>query len=424
MKPTHDARHPDDHPEDHGEDHGDDHGAEPRHAHAVVIPPGAVEGTIVRGQEFLSVPGELLVDAALLEGDAMGARGIRRRLAPFARQEVSPGTVRFQVPFRREALTAFVTELRTLTDPPTLGVSPNHVFWPAFHRTYFPAFAPEAAPARFRGRPPLSAASGAVSIGVIDAGLADHPWLAGHAERIAGEPPETPGAPASAGGDPVLGSYAGHGTFVAGLVAQACPDAQIVHCRAVGPAGHLDDPAIANALWRLATEADCRVIVVPLGGFTLDNTAPLAISNVLDRIDAAGLDCVVVASAGNHASTRPVWPAATKRVLAVAAADDDLGSPATLYSGRGDWVDVYARGTGRVSTFYSGRFRLEHPDAPRGAQSFRGWATWTGTSFAAPHVAAVVANAVVNGTSARQTAAALASGDPKARQPGFGLFVA
>lgn len=98
---------------------------------------------------------------------------------------------------------------------------------------------------------------------------------------------------------------------------------------------------------------------------------------------------VVVASAGNHGAKRPynprpIWPAAMPDVVAVAALGPDNGDGVRLaaFSNYGPWVDVAATGEDVLSTF------LTFDDEEH---AFTGWATWSGTSFAAPRVAGAIA---------------------------------
>ena len=96
---------------------------------------------------------------------------------------------------------------------------------------------------------------------------------------------------------------------------------------------------------------------------------------------------LVVASAGNNASCRPYFPAALPNVVAVGGLDS--GGRAA-FSNFGPWVDACAPAVDVVSTFF-----IDYDDVIDAASGlvneYRGWATWSGTSFAAPKVAAVVA---------------------------------
>jgi len=85
----------------------------------------------------------------------------------------------------------------------------------------------------------------------------------------------------------------------------------------------------------------------------------------------------------------PCWPAASKRVVAVGALAADC-TPAP-WSNHGFWVDCSAIGEGIVSTYVRGN---ESPELDPWPDSFGrdAWAVWSGTSFAAPQVAAAVAH--------------------------------
>jgi thermitase len=56
---------------------------------------------------------------------------------------------------------------------------------------------------------------------------------------------------------------------------------------------------------------------------------------------------VFLGAAGNQPTSTPVFPAAYEETIAVAAGNRD-GSLAS-YSGRGDWVDLIAPGSGMIS---------------------------------------------------------------------------
>jgi hypothetical protein len=75
-----------------------------------------------------------------------------------------------------------------------------------------------------------------------------------------------------------------------------------------------------------------------------------------------------------------------------------------LWTNRGPWVDVCTQGVGLLSTYVMGRF----PTGPGQAEDFTGhpWARWSGTSFAAPLVAAEIARRV---RAARDAGAAISA---------------
>jgi subtilisin family serine protease len=107
-----------------------------------------------------------------------------------------------------------------------------------------------------------------------------------------------------------------------------------------------------------------------------------------------------VASAGNDGTQRPVWPAAFKRVVGVAALGPD-GERAP-FSNFGWWVDACSTGVDVDSCFFDFvgsieaiRSHASPPDVSTGdVEKFEGFALWDGTSFAAPRVAAAIACAM------------------------------
>jgi subtilisin family serine protease len=63
------------------------------------------------------------------------------------------------------------------------------------------------------------------------------------------------------------------------------------------------------------------------------------------------------------------------------------------------WVNVLATGKDVTSTFINGRVEL-----PKGSKDFKGFATWSGTSFAAAKVSGAVAAGTVPGRASAATA--------------------
>lgn len=230
-----------------------------------------------------------------------------------------------------------------------------------------------------------------VKVAVLDTGIdPNHPALAGRLVpgfdfvNFDADPREEGTAGVHAG-------Y-GHGTHVAGLVALVAPDAKIMPVRV------LDRDGVGN-IWVLAegllyavdpdgnpnTNDGAAVINLSLG--TLRRTqllerivAEVACMNDDDDDDDDDNRCrvaggaVVVAAAGNGGDSTPQYPAAESidGVVAVAASThfDTLAD----FSTRGDWIRLSAPGDRVISTVPGGLY-----------------ATWSGTSMAAPHVAGVVA---------------------------------
>ncbi len=192
-----------------------------------------------------------------------------------------------------------------------------------------------------------------------------------------------------------LDTEAGHGTFIGGLVHRVRPELLVDNQTVLTPAGWGDDVTVALGM----AQTTAPVLNLSLGGYTEDDRPPLAFEQALR---ALGRDRVVVAAAGNNGSDRPFWPAASKHVVAVAALDTTGGAPQeAVFSNRGSWVDACAPGVRLQSAYVLGT---------QDAEDFDGWACWSGTSFAAPLVAAAIAQRVADGLTPRAAVAELLGG--------------
>ena len=86
----------------------------------------------------------------------------------------------------------------------------------------------------------------------------------------------------------------------------------------------------------------------------------------------------VVAAAGNEHSEKEHYPGAFQDVFCVGARGER--GPCADFSNYGPWVDLYAPGVGVESWFIEG-----------GMPPWNGYAKWSGTSFAAPYIAGLIA---------------------------------
>lgn len=219
--------------------------------------------------------------------------------------------------------------------------------------------------------------------------------------------------------DGFLDVYAGHGTFVAGIVAQVAPAAEIRVYKAVGPGGAGSELDVACALVRAVREG-AQVVNLSLGTQTLFDEPSIALGAALEVVreieDARGWQSVLVSSAGNYGDDTPTWPAAFGRVVAVGGLTADLRP--TTWSSRGSWVDFSTVGEGILSTFVHG---TQNPAFGAEPQEFgpNAFAKWVGTSFAAPQVAGAIARTMteLGVTGPQAVNALLAAGKPVA---GFG----
>lgn len=185
-----------------------------------------------------------------------------------------------------------------------------------------------------------------------------------------------------------LDVQAGHGTFIAGVVRQQCPDARI-HTRGVLTSyGDGDDASVIAAIERAVRSPDAEIdlVVMAFGTYGTDDQPP-AMSSALRKLLP---DTLVVAAAGNDATSRPTFPAALPGVVAVGALD---GDGRAKFSNFGSWVDACAPAVDVISTFFSD-FDDRCPTCGSVFERYRGWARWSGTSFASPKVAGVIAQAM------------------------------
>jgi subtilisin family serine protease len=249
-----------------------------------------------------------------------------------------------------------------------------------------------------------STAGRGVRVGVLDTGFARHPALAGHVE-VSDVDRFEPGTFR-------LPIWAGHATFVAGLIAAQAPGAQIVLGKV------LDNLTGQAPVWETAVamaafaDRGVDVLNLSLGCRTLDGRPPLVLRRA---VEVLGPRMVIVAAAGNHGNTdntddrrRPIWPAALPGVLAVGAMEDHQLVPGVQptvadISPRLPWVDCIAPGIDLVSTYVTATV-LVHPDQQYPTHHFTGFARWRGTSFAAATVSGAIAARTVPGQVSAQDA--------------------
>jgi len=191
-------------------------------------------------------------------------------------------------------------------------------------------------------------------------------------------------------GDQRLDRQAGHGLFIAGLALRLVPELTIDPGRVLDSTGVGDDASLGVEL----AEVTAPVVNLSLGGYTEDDTEPPALRAAIALLVERGT--AVVAAAGNAGEDpdfagRPFWPAALDGVIAVGAYDSTTGEappPLADFSNSAPWVDIYAPGVKVHSTYLQSDLDSR----------FEGWATWSGTSFAAPQIAAEIASRLHDGS--------------------------
>ena len=252
------------------------------------------------------------------------------------------------------------------------------------------------------------AAGEGVLVGTVDTGVRMHPWLAGgylSAPDDFEDPSTGPGGSA--------GAQVGHGTFVAGLVLQQAPAAGVWVERALAADGEALASQVATAALALA-ERGVHVLNLSLGCYADDPGARPVMQRLVDDLRSVNPEMVVVAAAGNllgrdePAGPATFWPAALDDVVAVGAVTDPAAATWAEWSNRGPWVDLAAPGHVLLSTHVRRR-----SGADNGGGSARGWAWWSGTSFAAAVVSGAIASLMTTPEriSAREAVARLRTGE-------------
>ncbi|WP_433303672.1 S8 family peptidase [Actinoplanes sp. CA-030573] len=213
--------------------------------------------------------------------------------------------------------------------------------------------------------------------------------------------------------EPLLGdlsTHAGHGTFIAGLIRQLAPGAQIYAVRVMHPDGFAHEADLTFALTSIVAEVEqgtlpVDVVSLSLGYFHETDAERQVTANLeplLRRLTAAGV--IVVMAAGNFSTSREFYPAALTTVL-----DDPSAAPAisvgalnpntstARFSDEAPWVTCYASGAAVISSYPAFQGALEPPTGAGSRQSFDPddftsmFAVWSGTSFAAPVIAGCLA---------------------------------
>ncbi len=259
--------------------------------------------------------------------------------------------------------------------------------------------------------------SGSVTVAVIDTGIRSHPDL--DAKRMAGydmisnlfianDGNGRDGDPTDGGDyDDALDCSSGpydfmsswHGTHVAGIIAAStnngtgmagvAPNARIVPVRALGRCGGTSEDVADSIRWAAGVRVPgapdnpnpAKVLNLSLGG-----TGPCSV-NMQSAVDGAlARGAVVVVAAGNDAVLASGFSPANCNGVVTVAASNLLGDLSS-FSNFGSVISLSAPGgdsgnlPGIISTLNGG---ITLPGVPS-------YATYMGTSMAAPHVAGVVA---------------------------------
>jgi subtilisin family serine protease len=330
---------------------------------------------------------------------------------PRGYRPVVAGVVLLQLPYGLEVLPALDVIDRILGE----GIAtPNHVLTVAPEVGPCPATEPEVVYEGIEPSPGVCMGnSGAgVLIYVADTGLlhgADHkhPWLRGvrRGRRPDGALQHWEVDRQWWNGEQVIPPYAGHGTFVAGVIRCMAPQSDVIVSNVFKVAGSALESHFVREL--------VRALNLGVDLFHLSITTPtrwdlplLAFEGWLKLLGQhKGTACIV--AAGNNGSRHPFWPAAFPGVLSVGALAADLRDRAD-FSNYGSWVDVYAPGRNLVNAYAHGTYVCRVDPYKNQKRQFYGMARWSGTSFSTPVVTGLIAARMSRtGESGKQATAAL-----------------
>jgi subtilisin family serine protease len=229
----------------------------------------------------------------------------------------------------------------------------------------------------------------------------------------------------------VLQQYVGHGTFIAGLVAAVAPNTEVTVSNALNDAGAILESEFGEKLFEAVDRRGWPdILSLSAGTSNGRDDGLLGIENFM--LELRRRRTLLIAAAGNNGSATPFWPAAyaslpdyQDAVLSVGALRGD-GEFGACFSNHGPWVKAYAPGerlTGALtgfgtpvpyiyqhSTYDACRYGFGyactcqtpgHTGVLSEQQSggtakadqvmFEGYASWSGTSFATPVVAGMIA---------------------------------
>ena len=235
-----------------------------------------------------------------------------------------------------------------------------------------------------------------------------------------------------------LNDALGHSTFIAGVVRQVAPGARVLAVRVTSSDDILYEGDIICGLSHLAQRialaqpgdlvAEVDVVSLSFGYFSETRHDKKVTSGLWQAIELLlSLGVVVIAAAGNYASGQPFFPAGfalkpvpADQVPVISVGAFNPNGTKAMFSNDGRWVTAWALGASVVSTYPTDIDGSRTPDLripanrkpagqwPQGREALdaddysSGFAVWSGTSFSAPYVAALMANSLAEGAAGGQ----------------------
>ncbi len=383
------------------------------------------------GQDYYFVDGELTIAS-----NQLARIGDLGDLVDVDNAVEAPGSSHTSVPVRARgrSVPSLVDELRARG----IDASPHHVMVLGRHTQFGPHDAPMPIaagspldPLKIQAAQILNGTTGAGSdVVIIDTGVLP-PGRSPDIHAGKGLVYTETDPPGALSGKRIK-AYVGHGTFVAGIVLINEPTARVFAFRPKELAGSsngatmtLSDGGLAVALARALAhmagtshgaitkqtaltvaqaaatdirtsgQAPPKVLNLSLAGPAhAPGINPLVYSRpVLNEWIALGVE--VVAAAGNEHREDPHYPAAYPDVTGVGALNE-LGTIAD-FSNYGSWVNAYVEGVDVVSSYLKGGNNTSFVEVQPPSRRVRsdgpwdGFAAWSGTSFATPRMAAILA---------------------------------
>lgn len=190
---------------------------------------------------------------------------------------------------------------------------------------------------------------------------------------------------------PVLQPYAGHGLFAEEVVRSRAPGADIQHLEfPIDSGGAINEVDLAHLLAQ-ALAMRPQVINMSAGCHTRQDRPLKAFERAWRNQPADPKDRpVVIAAAGNDASPSPFYPAASPWAIGVGSLDQD--NEVSSFSNYRQSADVFLLGRNHVNRFPIGTYTCHwSPNVGNHRMFTTGYARWSGTSFAAPFLAGLVA---------------------------------